>query len=297
MRELGRFKQQDDARTVADALFVAGIESRVDASRDGHFVVWVHDERDVDGARELLAAYEENPDDPRFTEARRRAKEERRAKAKRDGEGRHKVVRARDRWHAAQGIGRLTLVLLVISVGVTLSGQFGRNPDVTRWFTIASYVTQGNYVRWDGLADLMNGQVWRLVTPIFVHFGIVHLLFNMLWLKELGTLVEQRQSTPFLGALVLATAVIPNVAQYVFGGSPLFGGMSGVVYGLLGYVWVRGKVAPQSGYALPQLIVVWMMAWLVLGFTGLVGNIANAAHLGGLLVGGGWGWLAGRGKT
>jgi len=293
MRELTRFEREDDARTLGDTLFVEGIQSRVDEGRDGGFVVWVHDETQMDAAKELLSVYERDPDDPRFAEARRQAKQRRAEEKQQRKKSRHKTVRMRDRWQASRGIGRLTMVLIIISVGVTLLSKFGENHSVTNWFLIASYQAQGGYVRWDGLADVLSGQVWRLITPIFVHYGFLHIIFNMLWLKDLGTLIEHRQSTAFLGVLVLATAVIPNLAQYIFGGSPMFGGMSGVVYGLLGYIWIRGKVDPGSGYALPRFIIVWMLGWLVLCFTGLVGHIANAAHLAGLLVGGGWGLLAG----
>lgn len=296
MRELVRFERESDARTLGDALFVADIESHVDEGRDGAFLVWVHDERDMGSARELVASYRRDPDAAQFAEARSRAAERRREQRKREKKSRHKVIRVRESWGSPRDIGRLTGALIVISVGVTLLSQFGANDAVTRWLTIASYERTDGLVRWDGLADLMSGQLWRLVTPIFVHFGLLHILFNMLWLKQLGTMVEQRQSPRFLALFVLATAVIPNTAQYLVSGNPLFGGMSGVVFALLGYIWIRSKVDPRSGYALPQFIVIWMMAWLVLGFTGLIGNIANTAHLAWLAVGAGWGWLDGQRK-
>jgi membrane associated rhomboid family serine protease len=137
----------------------------------------------------------------------------------------------------------------------------------------------------------MRGEVWRVITPIFIHFGPLHILFNLLWLRDLGSMIEGRQSTWYLGLLVLVMAIGSNVAQFLVSG-PVFGGMSGVVYGLLGYVWLRGKFDPASGLFLHQSTVVMMMIWFVAGYTGILGNIANTAHAAGLGIGAAWGYLA-----
>jgi len=89
---------------------------------------------------------------------------------------------------------------------------------------------------------------------------------------------------------VLGFSGFSNLVQYAWGG-PNFGGMSGVVYGLLGYIWVRGKLDPGSGLYLHQTTVIMMLVWLAFGFTGIL-SIANGAHLGGLVVGLGWGYLS-----
>jgi GlpG protein len=129
-----------------------------------------------------------------------------------------------------------------------------------------------------------SGQVWRLLTPIFIHFSFLHLLFNMLWLKDLGTIIEVRQGAGRLVLLVAILAVASNVGQYLVSG-PNFGGMSGVVYGLLAYIWMRGKCDPFSGYFIHPQIFIMMMIWFFLCLTGLLGNIANTAHAVGLVVG------------
>ena len=66
--------------------------------------------------------------------------------------------------------------------------------------------------------------------------------------------------------------------------------MSGVLYALLGYLWIRHWLAPQPALALPRGIIVFMLVWLLLCLSGIVdlfmrGSIANAAHVSGLLVG------------
>ena len=189
------------------------------------------------------------------------------------------------------GFGLLTFVLIVISVVVALYSKLGDDPQLIMRLFITEYSLSDNLLQWNGaLPEIRHGQVWRLITPIFIHFGLLHLFFNMLWLRDLGSMIEARQSWKLLAVLVLVIAAGSNLAQYFFGG-PMFGGMSGVVYGLLGYIWIRGKLDPGSGLYLHQSTVTMMLIWLAIGFTGFLG-IANGAHLGGLVAGVGWGYLS-----
>jgi uncharacterized protein (TIGR03435 family) len=114
----------------------------------------------------------------------------------------------------------------------------------------------------------------------------------MLWLQHLGTIIEQHRGSRFLGLFVLVTGAVSNLVQYADSG-PMFGGMSGVVYGLFGYVWVHDQASPSSGLYLNQNTVAIMIVWLVLGFAGLLGNVANMEHGAGLLVGVTWGSISG----
>lgn len=177
-----------------------------------------------------------------------------------------------------------TVTLIALSVVMTLMTGFGRSLDTLQFLLISDY---NGY----GLPEVMSGQLWRLITPIFIHFGVLHILFNMLWLWDLGGAVEYRQGSANLGLLVLVIGVAGNLAQYYFSG-PMFGGMSGVVYGLLGYVWMQGRYNPRAGLFLHQQIVVMMLVWYAVCWTGLVGSVANMAHTMGLVVGVAWGYLA-----
>lgn len=141
---------------------------------------------------------------------------------------------------------------------------------------------------WTGFEDVQKGELWRLVTPIFLHFGWLHILFNMLWVYDLGGIVERKKGTLFLLIMVLTIAIISNVAQCWMSG-PLFGGMSGVLYGLFGYVWMKGRYQPQERIGLAKNTVMILMIWLVFCMTGAIGPIGNTAHVVGLVVGMGFG--------
>src|SRR5207249_10466277 len=142
------------------------------------------------------------------------------------------------------------------------------------------------------LPEIRHGQIWRLFTSMFIHFNALHIFFNMLWLRDLGSMIEGRQSSWHLAILALAVAAGSNLAQFYVTHYPNFGGMSGVVYGLLGYVWIRGKLDPASGLYLNRFTVTMMMIWLVVCFTPWVRGIANYAHLAGLLMGMAWGYVS-----
>ncbi len=143
-----------------------------------------------------------------------------------------------------------------------------------------------------------SGEYWRLVTPAFLHFGWLHIAFNSLWLWELGGRVERTLGHLNMLGLFLVIATLSNVCQYLFGGPSLFGGMSGVVYGLLGFSWVGARVQPRWAFSPPRPVMLFMLGWLVVCLVGLVeglgfGAVANAAHLGGLLAGAGLGAVFG----
>lgn len=180
-------------------------------------------------------------------------------------------------------VGPLTVVLIGISIAVAIWSGLGHNQKVLE----SLFLTANG----DGesLPEIRHGQIWRLITPIFIHFGIAHLVFNMIWLKDLGSMIENQVSTGTLLTLVMMSGLLSNLAQFAYAG-PLFGGMSGVVYGLFGYVWMKARFDSSAGFRMHAQTVYWMIGWFLLCMTGAMGPVANVAHAGGLMVGLGWGY-------
>ena len=179
-------------------------------------------------------------------------------------------------------IGLSILLGLLSGLGELRDGQIMRTLGFA---DIVTYLNPGDLKTGDGLQQIRQGQIWRLVTPIFLHGGALHLIFNMYWLYILGVQVEVLKGTVRFGLIVLAIAVISNLAQFFIGGSPNFYGMSGVVYGILGYIWIKQQYEPASGFQLQSFTFFFLIIFMVIGFLGVIGGVANWAHLGGLLTG------------
>ena len=179
----------------------------------------------------------------------------------------------------------LTATTIILCVVVAFATNFGYDQSKVLPFLISEDVL-------GFLPEIQHGQIWRLITPAFIHFGPIHILFNMMWLYDLGRAIEFRQGSVRLGILIGITAVLANLAQYLWSG-PGFGGMSGVVYGLLAYLWAQSKFHPRSGYMLNPTVVWMMLAWFILCWVGIIPHVANMAHTAGLVAGAVLGWAYG----
>lgn len=291
MRLLTTVTSQPDAQTLGDALYSKGVMTTVKETRDGEFAIWVHDEDAMERAKSFLATFDPSAD--HVAEMAKKARAKKRQEAKADEKLRARTEKIRRQIEARQNmrVGTLTAALMVICVVVFFATDQGRNPSVMRYVTFVPLLpVRGTWVFGD-VSAIWHGQPWRLFTPMFIHFGWLHIAFNLYWLYQLGTAIERVFSARYLLSLVLVTAAVSHCLEYVMAGGPTnFGGMSGVVYGLFAFIWIRGRYDRSFPYHLPQQLVTFMLIWLALGFTGWVGPIANWVHLGGLLVGAAWGF-------
>jgi rhomboid protease GlpG len=178
----------------------------------------------------------------------------------------------------------VTTVLILLS----LIGFFIGSIDTALlpWFTFFEFDQLGGYV----FFNAVKGEYWRLLTPIFLHFSPLHIVFNMLWLWDLGRRVELVQGRWRLLLIVVLIGAGSNIAQAVFAGQNIFGGMSGVDYGLLAYCWLWGWLRKDPVLHVAKPVMIAMLAMLLLSMTGItevmgIGAVANAAHVGGLIMG------------
>jgi GlpG protein len=174
-------------------------------------------------------------------------------------------------------LGVWTRAFLIVGTAMGILLMFGQREQILAMLTISASKT-------DFLPEVMQGEFWRLLTPIFLHFNIMHILFNMLCLKDFGSVVEQDHGVKrYLSFFVIAGGA-SNLAQYFVAG-PLFGGYSGVLFGLLGWLWVYSKLNPKASQVLPKSSVVLLLIWFFLCLFGLIPQIANTAHAVGLSLG------------
>lgn len=162
-----------------------------------------------------------------------------------------------------------------------------------------SYITTGRFLpKAPWFEKISQGELWRLVSPIFLHGDIFHLLFNMAWLYILGKQMEFQLRPVRYILFILLAAAFTNTAQYLVSG-PNFIGFSGVVCAMLSYIWQRQKEAPWEGYQIQKSTFNFMMIF-IFGMVGLqsfafaleatTGStiptaIANSAHVLGLIFG------------
>ncbi len=132
---------------------------------------------------------------------------------------------------------------------------------------------------------LESDQWWRIITPALIHFSIVHIAFNLIWWGSLGAQIEQRFGSSLLFLLFIFSATTSNLAQLWTDGSN-FGGLSGVVYAIVGFVWFIGWLRPHWGLSLPKPVIGFLLAWLLFGYLDLLWvQMANTAHTVGLISG------------
>jgi GlpG protein len=292
LRQIGTVPKRLDVKVLADYLLTLGMKTRVDEAADD-WNVWVYHEDHFPRAREELQAYLNRPDDPRYQSAADAAAEIRRKERELDQQFHKNYREVSDIW-ATPGLRRrpLTTALVAICVVVFLFQHSSDGISLERklWFSNIEVSATGG-LKDSGLSDILRGEVWRLITPIFIHVNIIHIFFNMWWLVSLGTMIEVRRGALRLAALVLIAAILSNLGQYIWmeridpGEPHIFEGMSGVVYALFGYIWMKSYYEPEQGLFMHPNNVNVMLLWLVLCMTGVVGQIANAAHFVGLMVG------------
>lgn len=345
MRELTTVNNQQDVRHLVAFLAVQGIEVTVEPE-DGKWVVWIHNEDDLQSAQQIAADFQADPDDPKYASAERKVRHvlleaERLQQESQRRESRQKR-RASGAWWNCYPATWIMIGLCVVVVGLcsqwnppqtdgmglpvfcnredseVLQALVMDNPASRMAFAncaiqklnLKAEITydengvpikarilnppelsfaEGKLLRAEcsvpALAALVrSGEVWRFITPAFIHLNLLHLVLNMMAFRNLGCAVEYLRGTGRYLVLCLLLAVASSVTQYVWAG-PGFGGMSGVLFGLVGYIWMKGKTSPQDGLGLTSRGITMALLWLFLCMAGVFGNIANGAHVGGFLMG------------
>jgi GlpG protein len=295
VREIGIIARENEARVLADYLLTRNITTKIEP-KDGVWAVWVHREERVPEARAVLTEFQENPADPRFHAASDSAKEIRKKAEKVERDYQKRTKNLRDRWEGSMyQRAPLAFSLILVSVIVFVLEMFVGGSVYGILSFSYQFIDLEGFQHDTGFEQIRSGQIWRLITPIFLHFGPMHLLFNMIALRYLGEQIEIRKGSWRLALIAIIAAVGGNVGQYFYSGGG-FGGMSGVVFALAGYLWIKGHTDPEDGLSMSQQSANWMIAWFLLGIIapmsvaenmrhGFPFNMANIAHGVGLMTG------------
>jgi GlpG protein len=323
MRLIGEIADPRQAEQFAAYLVTLGFMAKAERANQNKIEIWVLEEDHFKPARDELATFLANPSDPKYSRAVTQAQQVLRTYEDKQKRIKKKIIIGKRKLNPQP---RATVTLIAICAFVALFTNFGRiqnnqifkalafnavpKPDSLEILRQANSNLDEMDVR---LASLKRGEVWRAITPIFIHHGTMHLLFNMIWLFQLGRMIEFRYGPIYYLALIVLSAAISNVVQCTvplsWDGVPPYltprpelmlltgmGGFSGVVYALFGFVWIKSVIDPSSRFAIPQSTVAIMLIWLV--FCMLPGpnnnsltehlfgfRVANWAHAIGLLVG------------
>ncbi|SOB76225.1 GlpG protein [Marinobacter sp. LV10R510-11A] len=249
-----------------------GVPHRI--SEEGDFqVLWLENPDHAEPVLEALDRFLAEPDIQQAVEQQNRS-----------------PVFVAGRWQPSPRHAPLVLGIIVLGVLMAWLTSLGSNQ-----FTVNLLIVDPRAYDWGNMAErldalsatLASGQVWRLFTPDFLHFSWTHIIFNSVMLWFLGSQIEWFDGRGRLVLLFIITSLFSNGLQYIVSG-PFFGGLSGVVYGILGYCWLSQRKAPR--FQFPPALVTFAVVWMVIGFTPLpemlgLGRMANEAHLGGFVAG------------
>jgi rhomboid protease GluP len=134
------------------------------------------------------------------------------------------------------------------------------------------------------------GEWWRLVTPIFLHGGLLHFAFNSYALLQLGPLVEEEFGTERFAVVYLVSGICGNaVSQILWPGIRHTVGASGAICGLIGLLLAYGlRRGGPAGARLRTGIGQYALYLLVFSF---LPGVDLLCHLGGFAGGFALGWI------
>ncbi len=171
----------------------------------------------------------------------------------------------------------LGLILMAFLIETVAGGS-------TRTAVLVALGAQVNLLVW-------QGEAWRLLTAMFLHIGVMHVMFNSWALYSLGRDVEMFFGSARFTILYFCSGLFGGVAYYLLGGpataTSVSAGASGAVFGIIGAelaYWLRNReVFGVFGRQRLLNLGLLVMINLVFGFT--VPGVNNLAHLGGLISG------------
>ena len=261
MIRLTQFTNPRMAQAFVDYMATRGVTLHI--QHDEQFILLLEDETKLEMVENELEQFVRDPFHPRYQAAS--------WQSGRTDSGIH-YQRASLLANLRERAGPLTMLLGIACIAVFILMQIVGDRTALAWMAWPADSSQ-------------YFQLWRWFSHALLHFSLLHLMFNLMWWWYIGGAIEKRLGTGKLFVITLISALLSGWMQAKFSGV-WFGGLSGVVYALMGYAWLRGERDPESGIFLERGLMAFAILWLVIGYFGAFGMaIANAAHVTGLVVG------------
>lgn len=317
MRQVGTLSNENQARRLVNYLTSQGIDSKCEISfepRNGHmsYQIWIQDEDKIDQAETLFKEFEQNPGDAKFDAPEPQAPPTPIEDVVEKPPHKFKThltyfiilvcaliyyISAMQRSENRQQI--LTPIQTDLMFDIPPLGEKAPYWQGVYGYVVAKFKGENpKDVEGPLFVKIREGEVYRLFTPCLLHFDLLHILFNMLWLWYLGRPIEERIGPFRMLLFTIVAGVLTNLFQYLMSG-PLFIGYSGIVTALAGFIWMREKIAPWEGYPLSRGTLLFLLFFIIAIFGlqvvtffiqvftqyAFAPNIANTAHIGGALIG------------
>lgn len=268
-----QFKKTEDPKGLTEALWHHKVAHQI-IFKDGHNELWVLDPSQLPAVEQLMAIWK---GDPALLQQAQPAA----------------VTRTASKGGVLSQLklSPVTTILLLLTLLVAVITQLGDDIKTVGYFSISPFDIRNGHIYFYDLSEVLSkGEYWRIFTPTLLHFSVLHIVFNTLWIWEIGSKLERILGSMVWSVGVAIIAVLSNVLQYEISGYPLFGGLSGVVYGLIGFAWLLPILNKRWPIIISKQLMAFFVVWLGIGYTPFpemvgLGSIANTAHTIGLLSG------------
>lgn len=305
MRKVISGLDQTAAERLFDFLFTEGIGCQLETSSEGKCDLWVRDEDKLELAKSHLTHFLADPSDPKF-DVSQKAQAMRREQEKAVKEQLRLQKKLESTSGKVPGVGSgasMTVIVIILCISLSLLTSFGdvnrRRIEQTGEIPLSLQVYNSMTLlpvinRPDDstpMSFILKGQVWRLITPIFLHASMMHLLFNCLFIYTFGRLIEFFYGPIFVLGLFLGGGILGVLAQAYgpswMGASPDVIGASGGALALFSFAWLRPYREPMTPFRVSTFNVMFVLGFVFISMlpNAPVSNVANLAHLGGLVFG------------
>ena len=268
-----QFKEAEDPKGLTEALWHHKVAHQI-ISEQGNNELWVLDPSQRPTVDQLMAIWKE---DPTLLEQARPVLASSSV--------------SKSRIFTQLTLAPVTAVLLIVTLLVAVVTKLGSDFTMVGYLSITPFDIKNGHIYFYTLSEVFSkGEYWRLFTPTLLHFSVMHIVFNTLWIWDIGRRIERQLGSILWSVGVLIIAVMSNVLQYEISGYPLFGGLSGVVYGVIGFAWLLPLLNKRWPIIISKQLMIFFIVWLAVGYTPFpemlgLGSIANTAHSIGLLTG------------